>query len=86
MEPWTTAKSFEPKFSHSIETDPDFPKSAETSFATFRPRVSTFNVYETPSRISTQVSGSCDDLYDMPLESPDQICFAEKLPWQIAEV
>jgi hypothetical protein len=22
----------------------------------------------------------------MPLESPDQICFAEKLPWQIAEV
>ena len=84
MEPWTVAKNFEPVMPGSVETSFDLKLDRDSSYVTFRPRG---NLVEAPARISTQVSDLYEDVdgFDIPLESPQQICLAEKVPWHFAE-
>ena len=84
MEPWTTAKNFDPTISGSVETHLDPKFDPGSGFVTFRPRS---NLYEKPARISTQISALLYDevdLGDVPLESPQQFFTTERVPWQIA--
>ena len=84
MEPWTMAKSFEPIIPGSVETSLDLKSDSGSSFVTFRPRG---GLSATPARISTQMSDLYEEIdgFDMPLESPQQICVSEKVPWHFAK-